>query len=98
MGFNPEDFIAGCLANDDLFNTCASPVGEYLDCEAALATHSINAFSMVDFGTVTCANAGDFAALSGLFGQLQSVIPPEDLCTPTATMCVNAEEEGEMGQ
>ena len=92
MGFDAEAFISECLADEDIF-ACPAPTTDYIECEAALATHTLDAFSNVDFGDVSCANAGDFAALSGLFGQLQSLAPPEDLCPPEATMCLMPEGE-----
>ena len=93
MGLNSEDMIDECLANEELFSTCMATASDYLDCESAITLHTFDAFTMVDFGEVTCANAGDFTALSGLFGQLQSLLPPEGTCSPEAGMCIAPNEE-----
>ena len=48
---------------------------------------------MVDLSEFSCEQAGDFANLMQLFPLLQSIAPPEDLCAPEVSMCLEDEEE-----
>ena len=86
--FDSEEWMNDCLMNEEFFDTCMAAPSEIIECEASVTQSSIDAFNALDFGDVTCADAGDFMALMGIFGQLQSLVPSEDICDPEAMMCL----------
>ena len=83
---------------EEFFTTCMASPSEIIECEATVTQSSLDGFREVDFGDVTCANAGDFMALMGVFGQLQSILPSEDICEPEVMMCLNADDTEEIDE
>ena len=87
-----DDYVADCLADESFFTECVASTSDVLTCESDSISHSLNAFSMVDLSAFSCEQAGDFASLMQLFPLLQSIAPPEDLCAPEVSMCLEGDE------